>query len=177
VNTKYGTAVVHHGGALFGFYSDMMWLPEHNVGAVVLTNGDPGWVLRNVFQRKLLEVLFDGKPEADADVAAAGKRFFEQLAAERKLLTAPADGAEAAKLAKKYANEALGEIAVSRAGDVATFDFGEWKSEVATRKNPDGTLSFITTSPGVMGSHHSRRPARVRLHRALTARSLSVRVR
>lgn len=24
----------------------MMWLPEHGVGAVVLTNGDPGWMIR-----------------------------------------------------------------------------------------------------------------------------------
>jgi hypothetical protein len=31
------------------------------------------------------------------------------------------------------------------------FDFGEWRSEVATRKNPGGTISFITTAPGVMG--------------------------
>ena len=29
---KYGTPVVHHGGDMFGFHSDMMWLPEHNVG-------------------------------------------------------------------------------------------------------------------------------------------------
>ena len=32
------------------------------------------------------------------------------------------------------------------------FDFGEWKSEVASRKNPDGTISFITVAPGVGGA-------------------------
>ena len=31
------------------------------------------------------------------------------------------------------------------------FDFGEWKSEVASRKNPDGTISFITLAPGAQG--------------------------
>ncbi len=31
------------------------------------------------------------------------------------------------------------------------FDFGEWKSEVATRANPDGTTSFVTIAPGVDG--------------------------
>jgi len=118
---------------------------------VVLTNADPGWILRGLFQRKLLEVLFDGKPEADADLAAGAKTFFEQLAADRKLLTVPADAAEAAKLAKRYHNDALGEIAVSQAGGATTFDFGEFKTEVATRKNPDGTVSFITTAPGISG--------------------------
>src|SRR6185436_9070771 len=73
------------------------------------------------------------------------------IAAERKLLTAPADAAESAKLAAHYANAALGDIKVSRAGAATIFDFGEWKSEVASRKNPDGSVSFLTTAPGVSG--------------------------
>ena len=39
-----------------------------------LTNGDPGWIIRGVFRRKLLEVLFDGKPEADGQVVAQARR-------------------------------------------------------------------------------------------------------
>ena len=31
------------------------------------------------------------------------------------------------------------------------FDFGEWSSEVASRKNPDGTISFVTIVPGFSG--------------------------
>jgi CubicO group peptidase (beta-lactamase class C family) len=151
VDTKYGTPVVHHGGDLVGYHSDMIWLPEHNVGAVILTNADPGWVLRSAFRRKLLEVLFDGRPEADADVAAQAKSYYDRLAAERKLLTVPADAQNAAKLAPRYASAALGEIDVRRAGAATVFDFGEWKSEVASRHNPDGTVSFLTTAPGIVG--------------------------
>ncbi len=33
-------------------------------------------------------------------------------------------------------------------GPNATFDFGQWKSRVATRKSPDGAISFITVDPG-----------------------------
>src|ERR1700755_2635786 len=106
VDTTYGVPVVHHGGDMIGFHSDMMWLPEQNVGAVVLTNSDPGWILRSVFPRKLLEVLFHGKPEADANATPAAETFFTQLAADRKLLTVPADAAESAKLATRYANDA-----------------------------------------------------------------------
>ena len=36
-------------------------------------------------------------------------------------------------------------------GGKTSFDFGEFKSEVASRKNPDGTISFITIVPGVEG--------------------------
>ncbi len=151
VDRTYGVPVVHHGGDLIGYHSDMIWLPEQNVGAVVLTNGDLGSLIRGSFQRKLLEVLFDGNPQADASVAAASKGFYEQLTAERKLVVVPADPADSGKLAAKYANAALGEIAVSRAGTATVFDFGEWKSEVASRHNPDGSVSFLTTAPGIAG--------------------------
>jgi hypothetical protein len=151
VNVKYGTPVVHHGGSLVGFHSDMLWLPEHGVGAVVLTNGDPGWILRTQFRRRLLELLFDGEPEAAAAVAAQGRSFYERLAADHRLLTLPADPAEAGKLAPGYTSPALGEITVRREGTSTTFDFGEWQSEVGTRRNKDGTTSFVTTRPGVDG--------------------------
>jgi len=151
VETKYGTPVVHHGGDLIGYHSDMIWLPEQHVGAVILTNSDPGWILRNAFRRKLLEVLFDGRAEADKDVEAAGKSYFANLAAERKLVTIPATPADAEKLAAHYRNAALGDIAVSHNGPATVFDFGEWKSEMASRHNPDGTVSFLTTAPGIAG--------------------------
>jgi CubicO group peptidase (beta-lactamase class C family) len=151
VNKTWGVPVVHHGGDMIGFHSDMMWLPEHGVGAVILTNGDPGWMIRSQFQRKLLEVLFDGKPEADAKLAANAKAFFDEIAAARKLLVVPADAAEASKLAKRYANAELGDITVLTKGKTVSFDVGEYASEVASKKNPDGTVSFITTAPGAGG--------------------------
>jgi CubicO group peptidase (beta-lactamase class C family) len=151
VDTTYGVSVVHHGGDMVGFHSDMMWLPAHGVGAVVLSNGDPGWIVRDQLRRKLLEVLFDGRPEADAAAAAQAKTYYEQLAAERKLLAVPADASAAGKLAARYHSDVLGDIAVVREGSSTVFDFGEWRSEVATRTNPDGSVSFVTTSPGVSG--------------------------
>src|SRR4029453_5421512 len=39
---RWGVPVLRHGGDLFGYHSDMMWFPEHGVGAVILTNSDPG---------------------------------------------------------------------------------------------------------------------------------------
>jgi hypothetical protein len=128
-----------------------MWLPEHDAGAVVLTNGNPGWVLRTVFRRKLLEVLFDGRSEADADAASQAKSFYAQLAADRKLLTVPADSTASSNLARHYHNDALGDIDVRREGSRTVFDFGEFRSEVGSRKNPDGSTSFLTTAPGIDG--------------------------
>jgi CubicO group peptidase (beta-lactamase class C family) len=151
VDKTWGVPVVHHGGDMIGYHSDMIWYPEQRVGAVILTNSDPGVLLRGPFSRKLLELMFDGRPQADADVAAAAKRFYDNVAAQRKLLTVPADSTESAKLAGKYRNAALGDITVTHPGSTTVFDFGEWKSEIATRKEPDGGLTFVTISPGIEG--------------------------
>ncbi len=151
VDTTYGTPVVHHGGSMIGYKSDMMWLPEHGVGAVILTNADTGGTLLWPFRKKLLELLFDGRKEADAVVAARAKAIRENVAANRKLLTVPPAGDAVAALAPKYESSALGGIVVTRAADSVSFDFGEWKTPVATKKHPDGSTSFITITPGMNG--------------------------
>jgi CubicO group peptidase (beta-lactamase class C family) len=151
VDHTWGVPVVHHGGDLTGFHSDMMWLPEQQVGAVILTNADNGVYIRGPLQRRLLEVLFDGRSIAAATVTSSAKSVKAQVLAERKRLTVPADTNEAAKLAAMYRNASLGHIGVSRTAGKTSFDFGAWQSEVASRRNDDGSLSFVTISPGEDG--------------------------
>ena len=151
IDESWGVPVVHHGGDLIGYHSDMMWLPEHGVGAVVLTNGDPGWLIRGGYRKKLLEVLFDGRPEADEQVKSAAESFLATVAVEYELLDMPADKERVESLAAHYRNGALGDIRVERNGASTTFDFGEWKSEVGSRVNPDGTVSYVTTATGIAG--------------------------
>ena len=61
VDTRYGIPVVSHGGSMFGYKSQMIFLPDHGVGAVILTNSDGKCYLSGLFGRRLLEMLFDGK--------------------------------------------------------------------------------------------------------------------
>jgi CubicO group peptidase (beta-lactamase class C family) len=151
VDTTHGTPVVRHGGSMIGYQSDMFWLPEHGVGAVLLANADAGRVLLAPFRRKLLEVLFDGRPEADGELATSTRALHQRIATARKQLTVPPDPAASAVLAERYQHPGLGELRVIRAGGTTTFDFGEFQSPTASRRNPDGTTSFVTTAPGVDG--------------------------
>jgi len=151
VSTRAGVTVVDHGGDIFGFHSNMVWLPEHRVGAVIITNGDSGAVIRGTFTRKLLEVLFDGKPEADADVANAAKIVVEQRVAARKLLELPASPAAVGALAARYGNDRAGEIAVKKTATKVVFDFGEIALEMATKTNPDGSVSFVSIDAALGG--------------------------
>ena len=147
VDRKYGIPVVSHGGSMAGYKSDFFFLPEYGVGAVLLTNADTGGRLNRPFGRRLLEVLFDGKPEATGDLASAAAAYKADLAKERERLVVPADRSLVNRLAQHYTSKELGPLDVIRAGDGTTFDFGEWKSAVASRKNDDGTISMITIDP------------------------------
>ena len=151
VDRQWGIPVVHHGGDLAGYHSDMFWLPDHGVGGVILTNTDSGVLLRGPFLRKFLELLFDGKPEADAQLATAAAQRKAARAKERERLLVPADPAEVAKLAPRYVETALGDLTVRRQASTVVFDVGEWRSTVASRKNDDGTISFITIDPTIRG--------------------------
>ena len=151
VDRKYGISVVSHGGSMSGFKSDLYFLPDSGIGAVMLTNSDTGGMLTGPFGRRLLEVVFDGKPEAAGDVAAHAATYKAALAKERERLVVPAAPALASGLAKQYSSKELGELAVLTQGGVTTFDLGEWKSSVASRKNDDGSISFITIDPGTDG--------------------------
>jgi CubicO group peptidase (beta-lactamase class C family) len=147
VDRRYGVPVVSHGGSMAGFKTNFFFLPDSGVGAVVLTNSDTGGMLEGPFSRRLLEVLFDGKPEAEGNLSAAAANYKAALAKDRERLVVPADATIVNQLASRYTSKELGQLDVLKAAGSTTFDFGEWKSAVASRKNDDGTISFITIDP------------------------------
>ena len=151
VNTRWGTPVVHHGGDLLGYHSDFFVLPEHGVGAVILTNADNGELIRGPLMRRLLEVLFDGNPEAEGDVAAQAKRVRAEQEKLRSRLAIPPAPTVVSGLAGVYRSPELGQLAIVRRGDAIVVDVGEWKTTVATRRNDDGSVSLITIDPGYVG--------------------------
>ena len=148
---RYGVLKVHHGGDLIGFHSDVIAITDAQVGAVILTNGDNGFDLRGPFARRLLEVLYDGRPEAVKELDASAKTLDAELAGERPHLQVPPDPGQVSQLAQHYTSASLGHIQVLRDGANVVFDFGSWRSPVATRKNDDGTVAFVTIAPGNTG--------------------------
>ena len=97
IDREWGVDVVHHGGSMAGFKSDLMLLPDYGIGAVVLTNADNGGMLLHPFMRRLVEIAFDGKPEAVGDVDTQAARHKAAIAKERQRLVEPAAEAEVAK--------------------------------------------------------------------------------
>ncbi len=151
IDTTWGVTVVRHGGSMDGYKSELFFLPDAQVGAVLLTNADNGDMLEEPLLRRVLEVLYDGHPEAQRDLDLDVQSYRRSVAQKSKELTVPADPAARRKLATAYENSALGRIDVTSDDHALTFDFGEWKSTVATKNNVDGTISFVTIDPTVSG--------------------------
>ncbi|GHB95660.1 hypothetical protein GCM10010080_04050 [Thermomonas carbonis] len=151
VNKSDGVTVIDHGGDMGGFHSNMMWWPEQKVGAVILTNADEGVYLRGPFKRRLMELMFDGEPQAQPAAAATVKANREGFDAFVKLMQWPADAKALDGLAARYRNDALGEVNVTRKDGKAWFDVGAFSSEVATMPQPDGSLAFVTVDPVAIG--------------------------
>lgn len=159
IDRYWGVDVIHHGGSTAGYRAHMMWLPDHGVGAVILINSDSGSVLRTAFRRRLLEIHFDGKAVAEADLREYAEEIRADTAEERKQFTLPADPQAAAMLAASYKSDALGRIAVRTRDGGLWFDLGGWRSEMASRRNDDGSTCFFTISPGLSGYEFVLDPA------------------
>lgn len=146
-----GVQVVTHGGTLLGYHSTWFALPESDVGLVILTNSDPGAQLFGPVLRRLLEVLYDGQPEAERDVAAAAARIKAQAKSRRERLTYPGDIAVLANLAGHYSDPSVGQIAVTEKDGQKWIKAGFVEGPIATRKNADGSVSIISVGPGNIG--------------------------
>lgn len=146
-----GIRVISHGGSMFGYQSNFFFVPDLGVGGVTLTNADSSWSVANAVMRRTLEVIYDGKPEAEENLLSAVREERAYLTGEQKDWIVPPDPAEVKRLAGSYRNATLGDV-VARAGKgEVVFQFGGWKSRMATKVNPDGTTSFVSIDPGVRG--------------------------
>jgi len=151
IDRQQGITVVRHGGDMLGFHSDMFWLPDFGIGGTILTNSDSGVLLRGPFLRKLLEIVFEGKPEADERLRLAALNRHAEAKRARELLTLPVPKASIEALNAGYVSKELGPIQVGKKGGKLDFRFQHWHSEVALRKAEDGTQSFMTIDPGIGG--------------------------
>jgi hypothetical protein len=150
VDRTWGVPVVHHGGSLAGYKTDIMLIPDADIGAVILTNSEEGQMLLRPFMRRLLELLYDGKPEAAGDVAAAAKRNQAEIAKEAERVSVTPDPAAVAALAPAYASPDLGPLRVVKTAKGVDFAFRTLSTPMGTRKNDDGTVSFVALDPTLL---------------------------
>ena len=105
-------------------------------------------------KRECTAILRSRRPHARRETSCASKNAENAKAVRAKFrekLVLPPDAQAAGRLAARYTSPELGELIVKKQDSKVLFDLGEWKSSVVTRKNEDGTISFLTVDPGAGG--------------------------
>lgn len=142
-----GVDVVWHNGGTLGFNTLSMWLPDHQVGLVVLTNLNGAGAFLNAVRRRFFEAVFDAKDEAASGFDFALERKKKVFAAEFGDLESPPDASFVARVAGTWENAQLGKVTLK--GD--TFETAEWKSKFARKKEGDGGNKILLVDPPWVG--------------------------
>nr|WP_253201016.1 serine hydrolase domain-containing protein [Sphingomonas quercus] len=147
-----GVSVITHGGTLQGFHSTWFALPDSGIGLVILTNADTGPTMFDPLLRRVFELVYDAKPQAEQQLAVAAARTKRQAGMRRARLTLPPDPAVMASLGKLYRNPAdNGTIRISERNGAPWITAGFVEGPIATRKSADGTVSIVSAAPGNIG--------------------------
>jgi len=139
-----------HGGNTLGFTADLVFIPKQQVGWVLLLNAG-GSSLRNVFQQKMIEVLFKAEATSQKAKGHIMKRMREALAKSRQQVSTAASQTKWIKaLVGQWTSENLGPMVITASKNGYTADFGEWQTELGSVKDSPETFTF--TSPPLAGS-------------------------
>jgi len=150
VGTMNGVPVVTHDGGTAGFATDYFWLPDHDVGVVIVSNIGEGTFMGTV-RRKVLELLFDAEAHADEDLAHEVETRNTRTAELMALLQPKIDPAWTGPLAGAWSNPQLGKVEVQVKGAVITVDAGEWRVPAMEKVAKDGTRSLALTGAPAVG--------------------------
>nr|WP_315475690.1 serine hydrolase domain-containing protein [uncultured Undibacterium sp.] len=148
INQKLGITSINHTGTTFGFNSISFLVPESGIGMVAMSNTDQGVGLLNLARRRLLELVYDAKPEAESTLVKLVTQN-ENDGQEQRALVASADNSLEGQLGTHYAHPIFGKLTVSKIGNSLVFDFGEWKTRVVGRKDESGVVLFSSIDPSI----------------------------
>jgi hypothetical protein len=152
VETWQGLTVIRHGGNTRGFTSDVAFLPDADLGIVVLTNAQDANVVAGGIRQRLLELLYDQPSEVEPQIAAALADQKQQRAQAAAQLGDPIDPALARTLTGEYHNSALGPVAVTFADGALVVDTGEFRSTLRPlRESSSAGPAFVVAEPSFAG--------------------------
>lgn len=146
-----GLTLIEHGGNTLGFTSDFAFVPEANLGIVVLTNGQATNAFSAAVRARLLELLFEQEPEAQASLQFAREQLGEALERPEGLQTSVDPGAVEPFLGS-YANADLGQVTLALHDGELIFDAGELVSTMLPLEEEGELQGYMMMEPPLTGA-------------------------
>jgi putative hemolysin len=146
VDDYMGLLMIEHGGGTFGgFTSDLTFLPEVELGIVVLTNQRAS-LLNQAVRFRLFELLFQQEQKVDVQL-----QLKEAIAGLDKQVGERVDPEMVDPYLGTYTSDTLGEVTVTlQNGGKLLFDTGGYWNELRPKVGEDGSYLFYE-NPNVLG--------------------------
>jgi hypothetical protein len=139
--------VIGHGGSTSGFSALMFFLPDHDVGGIVLANAWGAFAFTGAVRGRLLELLFDGREQAARGLEIAMHQRAEDRRVDGPKVDVNPAREHLAPFIGTYENRTLGRVVVRLEGERAVLDAGDWRSAIGRKVDPDGTVKLVLLDP------------------------------
>lgn len=140
-----GLRILSHGGNTFGFTSELAFVPEADLGVVVLTNQQASSI-NQIVRVRLLELLYEQESEADELVRFAVRNAQEEREELQSSLV-EIDADVVAPYLAEYENDVLGTVTIAWENEMLVMDAGEFQTEIRARESEDEVRYFTFTPP------------------------------
>jgi len=150
IGQESGIEVIHHGGNTFGFTADMFFLPEKDLGVVVLTNLYAANSFTAGVRDKVFELMFGAEPKAEKTIAAAVKLRQESVAILQK--KSKPDAAWVQDVLGQYECAELGSAEITRRDNGFWVQFDEWGSWIGFEAEEAGDRVVRLLNPPWRGA-------------------------
>jgi CubicO group peptidase (beta-lactamase class C family) len=120
-----GKTVIQHGGGTLGFTSHVAFVPEDELGIVVLTNG-AGVSSASLIGERLFELVYGLPPKSKKEAKFAKKQRTKTVEETRAKLAKKKLAKPAREFVGTYKNKALGQLDVRIEDGTLTVDSGEF---------------------------------------------------
>lgn len=147
VEEECGIKIIHHDGGSMGFGTKFLFLPEAATGVILMANGGLGEPFLVGIQRRILELLFDGRERAEQDLLLG---YDEDEKSRKKRLAGvelKPDRNWLKKIEGDYSNETLGRTSIRLQGDGAVFETPSIQFSLGRKVEGDGVVKAISTTP------------------------------
>lgn len=150
IQKEQGLTLIGHGGSMLGFASDLFFLPEQNLGVIILTNASP---IQNGIKEKIIELLFDAKEKSDEIVSHAVQAKEKSVTiAHDCISTQPADTEWIKEFLGSYYNKDLGIFTINQSNQNFELNMNnQMLSLLGSQQQIDGSLVITIITPPLMG--------------------------
>lgn len=138
LSRKSGLQEIGHGGGTFGYSSEMWFLPDQQIGVVVLANLAHTHDFMAAMGQKMYELLFDATQKSNEWLALAVASREAAVRESGKRISTNAQAQEwMDDLTGTYVSDELGRAEIRRSGDRHRIKFAAWSSDLAVFEQAD----------------------------------------